>query len=446
MIKEITIPEIGENVESGEVAKVRVAVGDMVDVDQTIIELETDKALVEIPSPAKGRITEILVKEGDQIKIGQVIGKMDTEAESEPPKKEPEKAEAATEAPKGTPARVAEPAPEPESEKKKPAPPKPEPETVETKEMPETPVAEEKPEPRTTEPHKPAPAGPSVRRLARELGADINLIKGTGGGGRITPDDVKQYVKSALTGIAPSEKGLPDFRKWGPIEREAMSKVRRLTAESTGFSWRTIPRVTQFDEADITEVENFRKKHGAEVEKDGGKLTLTAILLKVMAAALKTFPKFNASLDMTSSEVIYRKYYHIGLAVDTDRGLLVPVIRNVDQKNIKQLALEVTDIADRTRNKKIKPEELEGGTFTISNQGSIGGTNFTPIVYWPQVAILGVSRAAHKPSFAEGICHPRMILPLAVSYDHRIIDGADAARFLSWVVDALEHPFLLHFE
>jgi pyruvate dehydrogenase E2 component (dihydrolipoamide acetyltransferase) len=444
MIKEITIPEIGENVESGEVAKVRVAVGDMVEVDQTIIELETDKALVEIPSPAKGKITEILVKEGDQIKIGQVIGKMDTEGQAPAPEEKLEKTEAAPPEPKEAPARAAE--PEPKPVEKKPAPPKPEPPKLEKQPEPAAPEVVHAPEQRTTESRRRAPAGPSVRRLARELGADINLIKGTGGGGRITPDDVKQYVKNALTGIVPAEKGLPDFRRWGSIEREPMTKVRRLTAESTGFSWRTIPHVTQFDEADITEVEEFRQKHGPDVEKDGGKLTLTAILLKVMAAALKTFPKFNASLDVARSEVVYKKYYHIGLAVDTDRGLLIPVIRNVDQKTIKQLALELTDIADRTRNKKIKPEELEGGTFTISNQGSIGGSNFTPIVYWPQVAILGVSRAGRKPAFAEGICHPRTILPLALSYDHRVIDGADAARFLSWVVDALEHPFLLHFQ
>ncbi len=448
MAQEIKIPEIGENVESGEVAKVLVSVGDMVEEDQAIIELETEKAVVEIPSPYAGKITEISVKEGDEVTVGQVIGKVEAEGKAEEePEREPEPEEKPEEKePEPEPAEAKEEPEKEEEEEEKPTEEKEKKPAKEEKEPELEEEAEEKGEkPAAREKRRGVAAGPAVRRLARELGADIAEIEGTGPRGRITPDDVKAHVKKGAAAKRPT-KELPDFDQWGKIKREKMAKVRKLTAESTGQSWSVIPHVTQFDEADITDVEAFRKKYSRIVEKEDGKLTVTAILLKIIAEALKVFPRFNSSIDPDSNEIIYKQYYHIGMAVDTDRGLLVPVIRDVDQKSIKALAIELVDIADRTRNKKIKPDELEGGTFTISNQGGIGGTNFTPVVFWPQVAILGISRAAMKPVYREDQFEPRLVLPLSLSYDHRANDGADAARFLRWVTEALEHPFLLHFD
>lgn len=298
----------------------------------------------------------------------------------------------------------------------------------------------------------PAPAAPSVRRLARELGVDINAVPGSGQGGRISQGDVKTYVKSAMSGSgAPVSTGgagiahraLPDFSKWGEIVKEPMSRVRRLTADSMTYAWTTVPQVTQFDKANITELEAFRKKQAPKIEKAGGQLTITAILLKVISIALEKFPQFNASIDMIGQEVIYKKYFNIGIAVDTDRGLLVPVVKGVDKKSLKDLAIELSKIAEKTREKKITPEEMDGGNFTISNLGGIGGTNFTPIVYAPQVAILGVSRASIEPVHKDGEFVPGFVMPLTLTYDHRIIDGADAARFLRWVCEALENPFTM---
>jgi pyruvate dehydrogenase E2 component (dihydrolipoamide acetyltransferase) len=225
-----------------------------------------------------------------------------------------------------------------------------------------------------------------------------------------------------------------------------MSHVRRITLESMSQAWRTIPHVTQFDRADITELETVREKFGKAAEKAGAKLTITSMLLKVTGAALRRFPQFNASVDERNSQIIIKKYINIGIAVDTDRGLLVPVIRDVDKKSIVQLAIDLQDISDRSRNKRIQPDEFDGGSFTVSNQGSIGGTDFTPIVYWPQVAILGVSRGFVEPRYVDGELKPRVILPLSLSYDHRAVDGADAARFITWVKNVLEHPILIHFD
>jgi len=424
MIKEVVLPEVAESVESGYVTRILVGVGDSVAVDQSIIELETDKAVVEVPSTEAGVVTEILVKPDTTVKVGQAIIKIDTEAKAAKTKP----TEPAEVPPKTEPAPVAAPA-------KKPSPPPPPPE----------------PEPEPAEPAPAvsgdvAPASPSVRRLSRELGVDITQVSGSGPGGRISEEDVKKHTKQLVTSGSVAYAGagaaapLPDFTRWGDIRREKMSRVRRITAEGLSFGWNTVPQVTQFDEADITEVEWFRKQYGKVVEKAGGKLTVTAILIKILAAALEVFPQFNASIDMANQEIIYKDYIHISVAVDTDRGLLVPVIRDVDRKNLTQLSLELGDIAERARGKKITPEELEGGTFSISNQGGIGGTNFTPLVYWPQVAILGVSRGAMRQKYIEGEFRTRMILPLSLSYDHRLIDGADAARFLSWVARTLEQP------
>jgi pyruvate dehydrogenase E2 component (dihydrolipoyllysine-residue acetyltransferase) len=304
----------------------------------------------------------------------------------------------------------------------------------------------------------PAPAAPSVRRMARELGVDVNKVPGSGPAGRISVDDVTAYAKQLLTGAsragaAGATVPLPDFSRWGEVERQPMRAVRRKTAEHLSAAWATIPHVTQCDLADVTGLEELRKKHAKEVEAAGGNLTVTAIAVKVVAAALRRFPQFNSSVDLDAGEIIYKKYVNIGIAVDTDRGLLVPVIRNADQKNIVQLAVEIAQLSEKARNRKIALEELQGGCFSISNLGGIGGTYFTPIVNAPEVAILGISRASWQPVVSErgpGPASgdevsfvPRLMLPLSLSYDHRAIDGADGIRFLRWIVEALEQPFVL---
>jgi pyruvate dehydrogenase E2 component (dihydrolipoamide acetyltransferase) len=300
----------------------------------------------------------------------------------------------------------------------------------------------------------PVPAAPSTRRLARELGVDIYVVQGTGPGGRISEEDVKAHAKAALAALAgaaqaPARAGhfvepkLPDFSKWGKIERVPMRGVRRKTAEHLAESWNTIPHVTQHDRADITELEQLRARFAPKAEQAGGKMTVTAIALKVCAAALKVFPQFNATIDMAKEEIIYKQYISIGVAADTDRGLLVPVIRDVDKKNIVELAVELSQLSQKAREKKITLADMEGGTFTITNLGGIGGTAFTPIVNHPEVAILGLSRSRMEPEWIGGKFEPRMILPLSLSYDHRLIDGADAARFLRWIAEAFEQPFLL---
>jgi pyruvate dehydrogenase E2 component (dihydrolipoamide acetyltransferase) len=282
---------------------------------------------------------------------------------------------------------------------------------------------------------------------------DINEVAGTGPGGRISEDDIKAHAKTKLTEVAlavPSGRlpaaPLPDFSRWGEIERHEMTGIRRKTAEHLAEAWATIPQVTQFDSADITGLDQLRQQYGKQVEKAGGKLTITAILFKVVSAALKVFPQFNASLDMAQNVVIYKKYCHIGVAVDTERGLLVPVIRDVDKKNIFELSVELSQIAEKARTKKITLEEMQGGTFTITNLGGVGGTNFSPIVNTPEVAILGVARSSLKPVYVNALLEPRLILPLSLSYDHRLIDGADGARFLRWIAEALEQPFVLALE
>jgi len=304
-----------------------------------------------------------------------------------------------------------------------------------------------------TEQRQPVPAAPHVRRLAREVGVDIYEVKGTGPGGRISEDDVKGQAKALLSATAATtatpraghfaQPQLPDFAKWGKIERVSMRGVRQKTAEHLAEAWNTIPHVTQHDRADITELEQLRARFAPKAEEAGGKMTVTAIALKVCAAALKVFPQFNASIDIEKEEIVYKQYINIGVAADTDRGLLVPVIREVDKKNIVELAVELSQLSKKARDKKLAPSDMEGGTFTITNLGGIGGIGFTPIVNFPEVAILGISRSRMEPEWINGKFEPRLILPLSLSYDHRLIDGADAARFLRWIAEAFEQPFLL---
>lgn len=462
MIKEIKIPDIGEKVESLQVVGILVAPGDMVEVDQGIVEVETSKAMVEIPSPERGKIVEVLVEEGQELKIGQAVAKIEvgaaassdagesddgkTDATTKQKKEKASEAETKTDTADTQPE---SPQPEPAKAKKSPEKPKAASPSGDTKRSSAPAPKKSAPAPSAA---GAAPASPSVRRLSRELGVDINEIEGTGPSGRITDDDVKDFVRRQVNSSGfslpsgPAETDLPNFSKWGEVSHEPMTMLRSTIAQSMSLAWHTVPQVTQFDEADITELERFRKKYGAHIKEAGGKLTVTAILIRVITAALQRFPRFNASIDTKNKEIIYKKYINIAVAVDTENGLVVPVLKNVERKNIHELSVELTDIADRTRTRKVKPDELEGGTFTISNQGGIGGTNFTPIVYWPQVAILGVSRSRSHLEHMDGRTEPRTILPLALSYDHRIIDGADAARFLRWIVDALEHPLLLNLE
>jgi pyruvate dehydrogenase E2 component (dihydrolipoamide acetyltransferase) len=295
-----------------------------------------------------------------------------------------------------------------------------------------------------------APAAPSVRRMARELGVDIGQVAGSGPSGRISVDDVKTHAKRMITepraGGAPvAAEPLPDFTRWGEVERQPMRAVRRKTAQTLTAAWTTVPHVTQHDVADITSLEELRKKYAKVVEAAGGNLTVTAIAVKVVAAALKAFPQFNSSIDLAAEEIIYKKYVNIGIAVDTDRGLLVPVIRNADTKNIAQLSVELSQLSEKARSRKISLDEMQGGCFSISNLGGIGGSFFTPIVNAPEVAILGISRARMEPVYNNDSAAfvPRLMLPLSLSYDHRVVDGADGVRFLRWVVEALEQPFLL---
>jgi pyruvate dehydrogenase E2 component (dihydrolipoamide acetyltransferase) len=298
-----------------------------------------------------------------------------------------------------------------------------------------------------------APASPAVRRLAREIGVDINAVQGGGPGGRITQEDVKEHARRILSSIgsagsagavAPrAARPLPDFQKWGEVERQPWSNIRRATAEHLSYAWTTIPHVTQFDKADVGAMEDLRKQFKERVAEAGGNLTVTTMLVRVLATALRKFPQFNSSIDAERGEIVYKRYVNVGVAVDTDRGLLVPVIRDADGKNIMEIAVELQGLAARAREKKLSLDEMTGGSITISNLGGIGGTYFTPIVNWPEVAILGVSRGTTEPVWKDGRWEPRQMLPLSLSYDHRAIDGADAMRFLRWVVEAIEQPFLL---
>lgn len=455
MIKEVRLPEISENVESGDVIKVLVSVGDVLEIDQPVVELETEKAVLEVPSPFKGTVTEILVKPGDTIQIDQAILKVDTaaaEAEAtgdrrpapaDTTRKDDAKSGDADSADsRATPVKST-----PRSAKKTGQTGGASP-TGSDRAVATSPEQASRAAPSTA---SAAPASPSLRRMARELGVDLDRVRGSGPGGRILKDDLTSYARSVVSGASAqmpksSADDVTENTKWGPVVRHPMSKVRQITARSMSEAWTTIPHVTQYDKVDITEMDEIRQQYSKKLSASGGKLTLTAILLKVAASALKVFPKFNASIDMETTEVIYKRFYNIGVAVDTDRGLLVPVVRSVDKKNINELSQELNDLAARARDKKITPDEMEGGTFTISNLGGIGGTNFSPIVYPPQVAILGVARGQIEPVYHDNQFEPRLMLPVAVSYDHRIIDGADGARFLRWIAQALEEPLLLALE
>jgi len=418
--QEFRLPSLGENIHQAEVLRVMVAEGEMVTIDQPVVEISSDKATIEVPSSVSGKIKSLQVKAGALVKENDLLFTLEAMAESKN-----EKAPAVL-SPVMT-------------------------EPVKT----ETPVKTEKlPEIKINKGQKIAPAAPSIRRFARELGIEINEVPGTGKNGRISIEDVKAYSKDfhkkikekTFVGIA--APSLPDFSRWGTVEKENMNNIRIKTAQNMSFAWNAVPHVTHFEKADISELEKLRKKYAGKAEAAGGKLTITAILTKLLASALKVFPKFAASIDLEKKEIIYKKYCHIGIAVDTERGLLVPVIRDADKKNIIEIAADLNKIAQKARERKIMPEDLQGGVFTISNLGGIGGIGFTPIVNYPEVAILGVSKSSFEPVFNSESRNfePKLLMPLSLSYDHRIIDGADAARFMAWLKEAIENPLLLLIE
>jgi pyruvate dehydrogenase E2 component (dihydrolipoamide acetyltransferase) len=446
-LEEVRLPELGENIESGEVIAVLVSAGEWIDKDQSLIEVESEKAALEIPSPAAGVVKEIRVKVGDRIAVGQVILLLETGGTKETVVKgrpEPARGETAAAslrgASKGDEGKV-----ESRREETPTAPPT----------LPE-PAEESVPEV--------VAAGPAVRRLARELGVDVRRVRGSGPGGRISAEDVKEEARRlVLLAASPAVEGretvsaaapivagpvtpLPDFSPWGAVTRERMGSLRRAATRTLSLSWRVIPHVTQFDRADITDLEEQRKTLARELEQQGTKLTVTAIIVRTAVSALRKFPRFNASVDEASEEIVYKQYMHIGVAVDTERGLVVPVIRDADQKTLRQLAAELAELAERARSRKLAPDDMSGAGFTVSNLGGLGTTYFTPIVTWPQVAVLGVGRAEIQAVYRQGEFVPRRILPLSISYDHRLIDGADAARFLRWIAAALETPLQLLLE
>lgn len=440
MKQEIRVPEVAEGVTAGTVVALVVAVGDQVKADQTLLELETDKAVVEIPSPVDGQVSEIRTAEGAEVAIGAVIMVLESSDESS---SEPVDAQEPVTEPVAEPAeqeRVAE-APGTPSE----APPASEPEPAAlTAEIDLTSVRRD---------DRVAPASPTVRRQARELGVDIYQVQGSGPGGRISGEDIRNYVRDTMQKLSsgmvvsatsgqPALRPLPDLSRFGEISREPLSKIRELTADAMSYAWSTIPMVTQYDKARIDDIEKFRKEFNTGAQPEN-KLTMTAFLVKDCAAALRAFPHFNSSLDLNKNELVLNHFINIGVAVDTPAGLLVPVIREADNKGIERIATELTELAGRARERRISPQEMEGGTFTISNLGGIGGNSFTPIVYPPQVAILGVSEAEMMPVWNGKKFVPQLMLPLSLTYDHRVIDGAAGARFLRWICQALENPLNL---
>jgi len=451
---EFKLPELGENISQGDLVRLMIAPGTKVSEGQPVMELETDKAVVEVPSSVSGVVKEVKVKEGEKIKVGQVIFTLEGGAPVQAATKETRNAPVEHVSGQHGARLAFQAAIKAEGKTEEQALPPDQPQQA----APVFSMPVQLGKVAGTEHREAIPAAPHVRRFAREVGVDIYEVKGSGPGGRISEDDVKAYAKAMLAAAATAVQAtpraghfaqpqLPDFGKWGKVERVSMRGVRRKTAEHLAEAWNTIPHVTQHDRADITELEQLRARFAPKAEEAGGKMTVTAIALKVCAAALKVFPQFNASIDIEKEEIVYKQYINIGVAADTDRGLLVPVIRDVEKKNIVELAVELSQLSKKARDKKITPEEMQGGTFTITNLGGIGGVGFTPIVNFPEVAILGLSRSRMEPEWIEskdgGKFEPRLILPLSLSYDHRLIDGADAARFLRWIAEAFEQPFLL---
>ncbi|MFI4936909.1 MAG: 2-oxo acid dehydrogenase subunit E2 [Candidatus Berkiellales bacterium] len=417
-IKEITVPDIG-NFSGVEVIEVAITPGAVIKAEDTLVTLETEKAAMDVPSPVSGKVKEVKLKAGDKVSKGDLIALVElTQEPIVAPAKPEAPAKAEEKAPAKTPAPSAAAAPIKQTISK---------------------IEKEDLEDDDEDVH----AGPATRRLARELGVDLSKIHGSGPKNRVVTNDIHAYVKSALqsgggAGLAIESAPAIDFSQFGAIEVKPLSRIKKWTAKNLHRNWVSIPHVTQFDEADITDLEHFRQENRAAAEKQGIRLTLLAFIMKAVVAALKAYPQVNASLAPNGTELIYKKYFHLGVAVDTADGLMVPVLRDVDLKGIYAIAQELAQLSSLAREGKLKNEQMQGSCFSITSLGGVGGTSFTPIINAPDVAILGVSKSQTKPIFLEGEFVPRLMLPLSLSYDHRVIDGAEGARFLNYVVDQLQ--------
>jgi pyruvate dehydrogenase E2 component (dihydrolipoamide acetyltransferase) len=433
MATEFKLPDLGENIASGDVVTVFVSEGDVVKPGQALLEVETDKAVIEVPCPPGGRIAQVLVKKGDTVKVGQTLVVLDAAGAAAAPAKPAPQAPAPAPVPAPASKPVAAQAPAPVQ----PAPAAP----VAVASSPRAAVVE-------TEAAATAavdPAGPAVRRLARELGVDLGRVRGSGPAGRIVREDVITAVRQAggqgtATRSRTSDTGATERDDWGPVRREQLSRMRKTIAANMVRSVSTIPHLTNFDDADVTELEHLRKASAQEYAKSNVKLTALGFVIKAVSLSLRQHPVVNASIDMEKGELVYKDYVNIGLAVDTARGLVVPVLRNCDEMSIPQIAQAVADTAEKAKNSQYGIEDLRGGTFTISNLGAIGGTYSTPIINWPEVAILLVGRSRKIPVVRDDRIEARLMMPLSLSYDHRVIDGAAAARFLKEVIGYLESP------
>ncbi len=431
MAKEFKLPALGEGVDSGDVVGVSVKPGDRVAKGQGMLEVETNKAVMDVPAPEDGVITSVPVKPGDKVRPGQVVVAYEP-ASGAAPASSPAPAPVPASAPAAPPERAPRPAPAPAGPPAAaPLPPDP-----------PRPVAASE-----AAPGRVVPASPAVRKFARELGVDLSLVAASGPQGRVLEADVKAHVKRALAaGPAAGSAApppLPDFSKWGAVERSPLKGVRRATAEGMARAWAQSPRVTQFDLADITGTESARKRFSDGRKGQPGKVTMTVLAVKAVTRVLDEFPHFASSVDMARGEIVTKPWRHIGIAVDSPSGLMVPVLRDADKKGIVELARDLEGLAEKVRSRRISLEEMQGGVFTISNLGGIGGTFFTPIVNWPEVAILGISRAREELQMVDGKIEARLMLGLSLSYDHRVIDGADGARFLKRVCEVLGNPFEL---
>ncbi len=442
MSKEIVVPDIGDFTDV-EVIEVLVNPGDTIKAEDSLISIESDKAVMEVPAPEGGIVKELKVKVGDRVSEGSPILELDPEGGASTPDKDQDQGKQGDSGKQS-------------AQPKKETPASKSPETARKQPVPSTPSSATSPA--TTQPRGDMDesefarvsfagvyASPTVRKFARELGVDLRQVQGSGRKGRIVKQDVQSFVKRALTQGTGAGGGLTvaplpeiDFSQWGEIESKPLTKINKLTGQFLHRNWITVPHVTQFDEADITDLEAFRKSLIEEHKDKGIKITMLAFLMKAVVSALKEYPRFNASLDNSNENLIYKKYFSVGVAVDTEDGLVVPVVREVDCKSLVDIAAELGVISQKARDKKLKPADMQGGCITISSLGGIGGTQFTPIVNLPEVAILGVSRARMQPVWKGKEFEPRLMLPFSLSYDHRVIDGADAARFTTFFASVLE--------
>ncbi len=452
MAQEFKLPELGENIDSIQVIRVMVAAGGSVAIDQPVLELETGKATIEVPSTVAGTVAAVHVNAGDAIKTGQLIFSLAGSAAAEGRKAAEPAVAAARPAEEKAAVKAAAPVAEaavvPGGSDRSDGSDRSAGAASPAVAVTAAPAA--LPPPATPTGRK-VPAAPSVRRFAREIGINLEQVPGSGPHSRVSKDDVKRYAKqlnearpvAGAAAVGAPLPPLPDFTKWGAVERKKMTVIRSKTAEHMTLSWSQVPHVTIYDKADITDLEQLRKQYAGLADEKGGKLTMAVMVCKIVAQALRKFPAFNSSVDIATREIIYKQYVHLGIAVNTPRGLMVPVVRNADTKNMVALSVEIQELARKCRDGKITLEEIEGSTFTVTNLGRVCGIYFTPIVNYPEVAILGLGRAYEEPAVVGGAIVKRTVLPMSLSFDHRVIDGADGAAFMGWIKEAIEQPLML---